>query len=302
MNFTYSFRLLVFLVCCSGPIYSQWINSGFENWNSLTPHIYDTSMSQIYSVQNPQHGAADGWEVIYAVSGQPLQAPYFGICKAEAANAFSGNSAMILHTWYHYGRTQIISRSVPGARPQSINGYYKRQSEPGGAFNHGLGEVVIRDAAQNTIASGIILFSDTADWTPFTIPLTYISTAMPDSMIISFTNSTSSNCTLGICDLLWLDELSVDFSTAYVDEEQRKQNGFAVSPNPVSDEMKLIFFKNDIHRVRIYDHRGRCIDQFNVQGKEWIQGTGHYEDGVYIVESSGADGALSRTRVIKAGR
>lgn len=293
--------LLVWLVVGGlNALFAQLPNGDFEAWHSATPHLYDTSLTQVYQVVNPQHAIPDAWEVLYASSSQVLQPPFFGICHIDAAGAFINSGAMLLHTWYHYGRTTVRNRMPLAQRPTRIKGFYKRQSEPNGDFNPGLGRVAVLNSTGDTIGRGSMQFGDTLNWTAFQMEITYTNASAADSLVVWFTNSVYSNCVLGVCDLLWLDAIEVDYSGIGTEESSLNTGLLEVWPNPVQNVLNLEFTEGGLHQIGIYDGLGRPLQIFQTNQNTHSIAVSDWTNGWYWVKIENNEGVIIWKKILKS--
>jgi hypothetical protein len=250
------FYASLLLTISTKTLLAQTPVSGFENWTGLTTSNYDTVFQSYYGLPNAMHGQPDGWNAYYGsyTPNSPLipSINLYGVVKADGQQAASGTAAIVLHTWYFYGRSTITWEDTITSAPLSVKGLYKRITEitANDTLHNGFskGYSFLLSAANDTLYRGEITFTDTSVWTPFEMNLQpYNLTSSPiDRIFIAFVNDSNvRNCVeQGICDLLWLDDIELNMGATSVTILNNKASGFLPTPNPATEMVQVRPFED----------------------------------------------------------
>lgn len=234
---------------------AQLLNLGFEQWDS-------TTSGGIY----PQ-----GW---------PDLAYWF---HQQVPDAHSGNYALQVNVWYYYTETRAV-QSVPfTGRPYTFGGYYKYVNNE---IKNQTTNLTTEDTAwaavyltkwnttamqTDTLGKGRVDLIGSAAYSHFVCPITYSSTATPDSITIVADPSLMrdggnyfSTSTDGKNSYLTVDDLYLDFWPASVNSVQFVM--FSVSPNPVADQLVLSVDAGGAYNCRILDITGRVVKEIVLNG------------------------------------
>lgn len=139
------------------------------------------------------------------------------------------------------------------ARPDSLIFWYKYS--PGVNNNKAL--VVFESYNKNLNKIGEVEkeFGEAKNWKRISFPINYVSSAIPDSLFISFTSSFEDPST--VKDTLWLDDISLFFKTVGI-MQLNADEVFTLYPNPAVDFVIAEMPGENEYTVTIY----------NVEGKE----------------------------------
>ena len=302
---------LALLLIVSGPIKAQTPVLGFENWSGLTTSNYDSVLKNYYNIPNAQNGQPDGWNSYYGAysPNDPLipSINYYGVVKIDGAQAVSGSAAIMLQTWYFYGRSTITYEDTISSIPVSITGRYKRITEITindtlhDGFSKGYSYVL--STANDTLYKGEITFTDTSAWTFFQMNLQPYSTSSSpvDRIFIAFVNDSNMRTCVeqGVCDLLWLDEIALNMGTTSVGITNGKQSDFIPVPNPTK-EMVQIRRQNETENAdyMITDNSGRTIQNGQLNSGEHSISLAQFPTGIYHIRLI-EKGKVMNQRVVK---
>jgi hypothetical protein len=273
------------LVCLASVAHAQIPNSSFEDWSSFGG--YDDP---------------DGW-----VSFNGLSAPYGVLVCTMGTPGHTGASFMELTTHNVPGFTIIpgvATTADPASgidgfpcseRPEALTGYWKYQSQPS---DMGLVTITLtkwNDVIQQRDAIGGGYLNTTgniADWTAFSVPITYISPEDPDTASISFT---SSGGLMQEGSTLSVDDLGFDAATAVTDGAFSFP--FRAYPSPATDVL-TIDHGGMLKELHLTSADGRIVGPISWLSRERIDVSG-LSPGAYIVHAELASGTQRAVRFVK---
>lgn len=125
-------------------------------------------------------------------------------------------------------------------RPNAMNGWYQYHDTIPQTVDYGRAMVLLKkynptSGKADTIAFGEKLLDTASVWTEFQVPLTYRSTAVPDSVVVLFIASTDPT----EYGELWVDELSFDFTSSVEDNQNKDSAVSVIYPNPNSGIIQI---------------------------------------------------------------
>ena len=269
------FIIILFLLSTK-LTFGQINNSGFEVWDTTFTAAYSADLNSIFGVPNPYGGIVNPW-----VSGSE-----FGI--SQTTDSYSGNYSLILHTWYNYVQEWITYRDSLSYRPQYLQGYFKYITGGVNGLSQGTAKITLtrfNGTSNDTIATGTYQFDSTASFTPFQINLNYISALNPDSIDIYIING-NNNCGPDmICNLLYLDNLTLSNSPLGVENLNLSDGVVTVYPNPFSTQTTLQtdkIFKDAI--LTVYNSFGQLVKQIkNISGQTITLQRDNLSSGLYFI-------------------
>ncbi len=193
------FIFILSMACfCSS---AQIINGDFENW------FTDSS----------GHARLNNWQHFdFGFATAHLAATW------EVSDAEHGTHALELSRWYSYRSEWVIQKTSTASKPTILTGYYKyidnfliSPYDIDTAVVYAWPTIWNSSTMQNdTIGMGKSLLMASSAYTPFTCPITYTDSRIPDSMIIFIKPSVwLSNGVFcrdsGYCSYLTIDNLSL---------------------------------------------------------------------------------------------
>ncbi|MFN8155247.1 MAG: T9SS type A sorting domain-containing protein, partial [Bacteroidia bacterium] len=213
--------------------------------------------------------------------------------KVDSPLSSVGASALLLHTWYFYGRSTVVYEDTLSAAPVSITGQYKRITEitMNDTLHDGysMGYAYVLSAANDTLYKGEITLNDTNTWSSFQINLlpTGAASAPVDHFFIAFANNSNNrNCTeQGICDLLWLDDIVVNFATTGVSSPATETMAASVYPNPAGNFLNILhhYPASTLLHYEIYDSQGRLCSSGAINKNQTTLTIGELSTGLYLL-------------------
>jgi len=217
---------------------AQIPNAGFETWTSGSPTGWTTN--NVTSVDTPITQSTDAHSGTYAMQGTVV--------------VLSISRVVAYYTPITWAGFAI------SARYGSLKGYYKFSSIGGDSlevaviyFKNGTGN------ASGLFGTGVSVSS----YTQFTVPITFVSSAAPDSAWIEILISSSSGMTHA-GSTFKIDDLSFGPVTDVQESFSVKPAMFALSqnyPNPFNPSTMISYQipNNDRVRLEIYDVMGRTL-------------------------------------------
>jgi hypothetical protein len=158
-------------------------------------------------------------------------------------------------------------------RPDSVSGWYKFEDSLSSINESGKVQVFLKkfNTINNSIdtigfAESSTELSPSSQWARFSIPIHYISSSIPDSVVVAFFSSSGS----GKPTTLWLDKVQFIYSLIGI-HEIAENSGFHVFPNPAHD---FISFSPDNGKqisFCIYDIMGKPVRTGITSGEINIQ-------------------------------
>ncbi len=242
--------ILSLLLFSSQLTFSQIKNSNFELWDTLYQGTYTQSLANDFGVPNPFCGKLTGWTQDYD----------FGISRTT--DSYSGSYSVILHNWYSYVYQSIEYNDSIGFSPQYLQGYFKYITGDSTGLSNGLANVTLthfNGIFSDTVASGTYTFDSTLSFTPFQISLNYFAAVPPDSIHILITNANTICIGSNVCNLLYLDNLSLSNTPLAIENENSKEELFSVYPNPVQNELFIENKSNKLFGFYLYDSTGKIV-------------------------------------------
>lgn len=177
----------------------QLVNAGFEQWDTAG-HVFRPV----------------GWSANIAAA----------LYHNPAGIAREGKRSIVVSTWYSYVPGHLfygnftdpehnnwLNLTVPfTGRPARLTGYY-RYTHPVHASDKAMGEIMLRNAAGDTMASGRVLLDTASSWRRFAIRLDYRSPGKTAAIAIHFSSWERNG---GMNDdsypnRLYLDELKLEY-------------------------------------------------------------------------------------------
>jgi hypothetical protein len=217
---------IVFVFAFSLPIFAQIPNAGFEAWTNASPDNWFTN--NIPSLWSPvtksttAHGgsASARLDVITVVTGGAM-APLI------AAGTDMGGFAWTQRSGFISGYYQLSPASGTSDRISILGSLMK-----GGANGAGV-----------AIGGGYVSTA-TSTWTQFSVPFTYITTAVPDwaSLSITLVGAGSASAKAGTFCLI--DDVSLTGTASGVNEAAGVPASFALGqnyPNPFNPSTKISY-------------------------------------------------------------
>lgn len=162
-----------------------------------------TGFSCLLSSQQLSNAGFEQWDT----SGRKLR-PLDWSANIDAAlhhnpagMAKKGKNSLVVSTWYSYVPGHLFygnftdpdhnnwtNLTVPfSGRPARLTGYY-RYTHPVHASDKAMGEIMIRNAAGDTLATGKAWLDTATNWRKFSIRLDYRSTAKAAAIAIHFSS------------------------------------------------------------------------------------------------------------------
>jgi hypothetical protein len=158
-------------------------------------------------------------------------------------------------------------------RPDSISGNYKFEDSLSSVAEYGKAKVLFKkyntiNHSADTIgyAESIFELSPSSQWKQFRLPIHYISSSTPDSIVVAFFSSSNS----GRPTTLWLDDIHFIYPTSgtdiSVDNSQK-----IIFPNPTDNLINIPSAFERPGKFEIYDLKGTLIREGTFQNSIDVQ-------------------------------
>ncbi len=255
----------------SGVISAQIPNSGFETWTTTSGYDIPTGWDQLNSMTSSM-------STYTCTKGTPgaVGSSYIKLVSKTVTGmgvmpgvAVSGVIDMATFT--------PKSGFASTVRPVSLTGSWQYM-----AFGSDQGHIAVLLSKWNTAMNmrDTVAFTDymlpgmAMSWATFTIPLTYHSTAVPDSAIIVLS---ASGTTPINNSYLYIDNLAFAGTVpTAVNSIANNKDLFSISPNPAAETATISFSSSSNHNVKIHisDMSGKLVksmEQPALNGKNQIQ-------------------------------
>lgn len=149
-------------------------------------------------------------------------------------------------------------------RPTHLAGYYRLHDTLSAIDHFGRCRILLKKFNATTQISDTIAYSDSQldlspslEWKPFSIPISYRSELIPDSIVIVFNPSIFPDEPAE----LWLDELAFVYTPTSSDTHDLNPDAPKIYPNPVQDLIYIDPKQRDFHSFRLLDVSGRLLQQ-----------------------------------------
>ena len=268
-------------------------NPGFESWTYNPSPVYNTPDQ--WTTLNPLTSALNvitcykdssvvhsGHYSIQLVTKSVAGHTAPGLVTTGTVNAGSGN----------------ISGGIPiNSRPVALQGWF--EYAPSGSDSAQMSIVLTKwDAAGDSeILVGYADYyagSAVNSWTQFGTTVTYLSNAVPDTVLLLFFASGSSNPQVG--SKLWLDDLS--YSYYPLDIAKTQNTTINVYPNPASSQIIFDNQSSKAQTLNLYAASGQVVKSVALnEGINTID-VKNLAAGYYIIGANAANGVVYHSSII----
>ncbi|MFC1732343.1 T9SS type A sorting domain-containing protein, partial [candidate division KSB1 bacterium] len=277
------------LIFCSiySISFSQVIpNNSFENWTSDQPDSWDTSNDYILGTNiitvTPDTSSFDG---SYAIKIKTTK--YIILTVSVTFPGLITLGDLIIN---YIGPVVKIEGGIPfPARPDSLTGYYKASPAAGDSAMIVIGFSKYNSSTGRDTIGYAYRYIAGVDkgWTPFSLPIVWNSSSDPDSMNIIITSSDTYNMNLVNGSTIWIDKLSLIYSSASIVDMDFNQNIMVYPDN--SGQKLIVHFKEESNKntlIRFYNMTGQLLYEnvLTIPVKDQYIDTSHLSKGTYIVE------------------
>jgi hypothetical protein len=287
--------ILILFLLTTKLTFGQIINGGFEVWDTTYSACYDSDLISLFAVPNPSGGVVNKWPAYYS--------PMTTCGTARTTDSYSGSYSLLLYNWYNYDRGIITYRDSLSYRPQYLQGYFKYITGGVNGLSQGTAKITLtrfNGTSNDTIATGTYQFDSTASFSPFQINLNYISLLNPDSIdiyIISSNNNCGSDM---ICNLLYLDNLTLSNSPLGIENLNLSDGIVSVYPNPFSTQTILQTDKilKDATLI-VYNSFGLLVKRIkNISGQTIIFHRDNLPSGLYFIRLTQDNKVMTTDKLI----
>ena len=270
-----SLAIVLFLFFC-GTAFTQIPNADFEDWTNFgsyeDPDDWGTinSLTSLLGVKTATK-SSDKYSGSYALRLESKTGPLQGTAPGIAATGTINPS------------TQNVDGGIAySQRPYALSGWYKYQ--PAGTDEMSI-EVTFTKWNSSTNQRDIIgeaeFTQNTAvnSYTQFVAPITYHSSAAPDTfVIIMLTSSGGSSSPAG--SVLFIDDLAFADSTTAIFDAQIVQH--IIFPNPASRNLTIELEHPSRHLFSIFTIEGKLLFEKEISAAQNTLSIAHLNDGNFI--------------------
>ena len=262
--------ILIFCLPCFRAS-AQILNGDFEDWFT----------------DGAGHTRLNNWQHLdFGIANTGFMATW------EVNDAEHGSHALKLSRWYSYRSDWVMQKVSVASKPGILTGHYKyTDNQLMSPYDIDTALVSIWLTVWNSISSkcdtvgtGRSLLMASSTYIPFTCPISYTDTRMPDSMIIFIKPSVWFNnavfCAAGNCSFLTIDNLSLAASSEveYIDRQPEVSAYFSTSYNELT-----IVATNEINEVVFYNTIGQMICKGRYNNEEVKLNTAALPGGIYMM-------------------
>ncbi len=162
------------------------------------------------------------------------------------------------------GYIDLKSCGTPFAyRPLKIKGKYKFEDSLSPVQNYGKCIVLLKKYNSLTQSIDTIAYNfettpffETNTWASFEIPLNYVSSAVPDSIVVAFFSSVELNSTSA---LFYIDDLTFEYGPLGVDLKM-KEYQISVYPNPTNGIIYIDQYASEFTNFKIWSTDGKLLE------------------------------------------
>ena len=296
--------ILLLLIITAFQVHAQIPNASFENWDNSAGYNVPVGWDNMNAMTSPM-------SVYTCMKGTPGNAgtSYLKLVSQTVSGMGVMPGVAVLGVMDMTNMSAPTSMSgVPFTqRPQTLTGMNQYMAS---GTDKGYMSVILTkwNSAMNkrdTIATAWrALFGMQMSWSSFQMPLTYTSTANPDSMMMIMS---ASGATPASNSYLYVDTLAFSGSVAGatgITSPSEGQTVMEVYPNPSSTTMTLLFNiqQNITVDIQIVDLTGRiitAIEKHNLIDSRYTIHTSDFAKGAYFVKVEANGSTLTKKIVIE---
>lgn len=225
---------------------------------------------------------------------------------AYTNDAHSGSKAAQIWNWYYYARAYLVNGYAPGgffgggmpvtSNPSVLSGWYKYEyGLNDGAADSAVVQVLVTNAADDTLAWVEKHLGPASSYTEFTVPIEYrVLQQTADTMVIRFLSSVAgfcSNSSSGECLYFTVDDLEVN-TILGTSERMDFEPRLTLAPSPSSQGFLPVFDGQGLYpcTLRMYDAIGRLAYSTHLSAAPTQRLQPQLPRGHYQWEVVGADG------------
>ncbi len=252
---------------------AQIPNAGFEAWQSAPGYEYPTGWGVVAQATNG-----------IAVTCEKSTDKYSGDFAARLFTRDLGIARVpgLLFTGQLNLTTQNVSGGFPyNQRPEYLTGYYKYT--PGAGDSCALFGFLTHtrpSGGRDTVAIFFWQGGAAANYSPFSIPLLYLSGAQPDTALIVISSS-KDPAAPAANSTMWVDALAFEGNVS-ASAEPTPLLPVVVAPNPATEALRLTLAHEGPLRVWLLNTNGQHVSSQQLYSGDSLL-TGHLPSGAYFL-------------------
>lgn len=274
------------------PDFENWSDGEPENWSTINRNLLGTIFTAVTQDNtNPQQGNS-------CIKLETITESVFLVGPVTVPGIITlGEIILDIQN-----QTATVDGGVPvSGYPDALNGWFRYLPAVGDSCVIGMGLSRWNGTSRDTIAYDYLSFSGQyPDWQMFTLPLSYLIQAQPDTMNIIFLSSDALNGSIVEGSQLWLDNLWVEFNITSVGRPSNQNSITIVS----IDNGRALRINGDNHsgELQLYNLNGSLMLNMHVENSLNARQIPlpALSPGIYAARYISASGAVSVQKVFVA--
>lgn len=262
---------------------AQLINADFEQWEApITEEIL--------------YNKPTGW--LWTDGFITSEEQFF--YNPPQTDAQMNDFALTLSIWYHYAKDIALQTAPIDYRPEKLKGFFKYthtliEDFEGPVVDTALIEVYLTkyntlSGTNDTIGSGWLPFTESEQYLPFELGITYTTNEVPDaihlrldpSLVKRYDDRYYMSVAEPVASYFTVDNLSLQGEAVLSVNNMSKQNKMQLYPNPAKDNLRMVL--GEKQTITIYTATGTLVESVTANTNHTLD-VSNYAAGVYIIKS-----------------
>jgi hypothetical protein len=299
MKNLFTLWMLLFSFVITGTAQTTIPNSNFEQWTGNTPQGWDVSNFQIgfFNIVNVFH------DTLLPMQGTSCarvetRVHNLGVATPTIPGIITLGTINIDFTSF----TGTVEDGIPfTGRPTSLKGFIDATPANGDSAMIAIGLSQWNGTTRDTIGNGLAWFADVHnEWVAFDIPITYTTTALPDSMNIIISSSAVGVNNYVAGSKLRIDSLVFDYGNIMVPVVSASSELKVWANGGKKVFVELAREPNTIRNVEVFSTHGTLV--FSRYEVKRIDTAGydlsHLRSGVYVVRITTNEGRTYGQKIV----
>jgi len=264
------------IACAIGTQAQQVQNPGFENWTGA----YPTSWGSFSEMLAGLGVAGTGLET----QTTQMNSGSFAVLMESKSIAALGGQILpgVVNTGaITYSGAINLGFQPYASQPTSYSFYCKYT--PAGTGDTAFSQAILtkwNGTSRDTLAyGGILVDVALASYTQVSVPITWFTVAVPDSIQLTFASSAMATVPVG--SQFFVDDVNMILSTGV--QSLNADGSFSqVYPNPAVNHITFATGNENAKYAKVYDLTGRAVTTIELTGKITKVDVSTFENGMYI--------------------